>query len=217
MELKYADAAQATALAALSEASLAGEGAAFRSSLDASTPLAASPAQQLVTSVLPWTPRLPTSPVASAGVLGAGALVVAAVAVAAWSLLRRPKAEEAAAGKVDTLRTEQQGLELQVKSREKPSRAVRSGSLMPGPESRAVLHVDRWIWIPHVEGYRHWGASSFISQAGQGTTPRPAPSRGSTGLAGVPARPAGLPHPWGTDILHSLTSEKRRRCSLFRR
>ena len=28
-------------------------------------------------------------------------------------------------------------------------------------------------------------------------SPRSAPSRGSTGLAGVSTRPAGLPHPWG--------------------
>jgi len=36
-------------------------------------------------------------------------------------------------------------------------------------------------------------------------SPRPAPSRLSTGLAGVPTRPAGLPHAYGTDILHLLT------------
>jgi hypothetical protein len=116
MELKYADEAQATVLAALAEASLAGEGAAFRSSLDASTPLAARPVQ-LVTSVLPWSPRLPASPVASAGVVAACALFVAAVALAAWRLLRKPLADEAA-GKAIAMRTKQQGLELQVKRQE---------------------------------------------------------------------------------------------------
>ena len=37
-----------------------------------------------------------------------------------------------------------------------------------------------------------------IRDTGQCTPPCPAPFRGITGLAGVSARPAGLPHPWGT-------------------
>jgi hypothetical protein len=43
------------------------------------------------------------------------------------------------------------------------------------------------------------GAEYFEVSAKTGiyAPPRPAPSRGSTGLAGVSTRPAGLPHPWG--------------------
>ena len=47
------------------------------------------------------------------------------------------------------------------------------------------------------EYYQQGPHGAYTHDSGQRAPPRPAPSRGSIGLAGMFTRPVGLPHPWG--------------------
>ena len=70
--------------------------------------------------------------------------------------------------------------------------------LVRGTASRDHGYSDRYRrWPSRIEHCTHGARAGRPGGTfGQGD-PRPAPSRGSTGLAGVSTRPAGLPHPWG--------------------